>query len=82
MLLAATEAERGPLSLVQGQLDPRTLRWLQEGPHWRSLPKKIGRKQGRVGLVAQERKFTGYCHCRRPLDTGCWQSAAGFIEFH
>ena len=57
VLLAATEAERGPLSLVQGQLDPRTLRWLQEDPHWRSLPKKIGRKQGRECFVAKERKY-------------------------
>ena len=57
VLLAATEAERGPLSLVQGQLDPRTLRWLQEGPHWRSLPEKIGRKQGREPFGAEERKY-------------------------
>ena len=57
VLLAATEAERGPLSLVQGQLDPRTLRWLQEDPHWRSLPEKIGRKQGRECFVAKEPKY-------------------------
>ena len=33
-----------------------------------------------VALTGSVAGFTGYRHCRRPLDPGFWQEAAGSID--
>ena len=72
----AAPAGRGPFSVVQGQLDPRTLQWLQADPCWHGAAGLVGTKKGKhVCMTEKERGVKheegGLTSASRPSTARC-----------
>ena len=52
---SAARATRGLLSIAQGQVDPRTLQWLQADPCWHGAAGLVGTKQTHECIAEMER---------------------------
>ena len=75
-LVCEAPAGRGPVSLVQGAVGKRTLRWLQSDPYWATLPQNVGApKTHKVRHEASENEMKheegGRTRAQAPSTTTC-----------
>ena len=71
----AAPAGRGVLSVVQGQLDPRTLHWLQADPCWHGAAGLVGARKKDESMTEKERGVKheegGFTRASRPSTVWC-----------
>jgi serine/threonine protein kinase len=75
MQFGAAPAERGVLSVVQGQLDPRTLHWLQADPCWHGAAGLVGARKKDKSMTEKEHGVKheegGFTRASRPSTVWC-----------